>query len=163
MAGYQPKHSAERFASVPLTSDMPTSEDAYGQEKPQSSDGIMAEDHTKKASPIGWTEVFPVIRYLVIIVVIGAPLMVPMILFRHDQQLEDDETTQAKQNRQLIFYVFAWLLTSWLGLWVSFAIASVFPYVFRFVWRYAVHGNQIRYCSSSWVCFHNGSWLTQSY
>ena len=141
MAGYQPTHSAERFASVPLTSDMATSEDIYGQEKPQSSDGIMAEEPPKKASSIGWTEVFPIIRYLVIIVVIGAPLMVPVILFRHDQELEDDESTQAKQNRQLIFYVFLWLLISWLGLWLSFAIASAFPYVFRFVWRYAVQRN----------------------
>ena len=142
MAGYQPKHSAERFASVPLTSDMRTNEDVYSQEKPQSSDGITAEEPPKKGSSMmGWAEVFPFIRYLVIIVVIGAPLMVPMILFRHDQELEDDETTQEKQNRQLIFYVFAWLLISWLGLWVSFAIASALPYVFRFVWRYALRGN----------------------
>lgn len=76
-------------------------------------------------------------RFILVIVVVGLPLAGPIIAFRNDQDLEDDESVERRQYRQLVFYLFSWLLISWLGAWISYALALAFPYLFRFIARYA--------------------------
>ncbi|KAH8902101.1 hypothetical protein BR93DRAFT_887864 [Coniochaeta sp. PMI_546] len=82
------------------------------------------------------------VRYAAVILVVGVPLAIPVIVFRNDQILDDDETIEQRQYRQLVFYLFAWLLTCWLGFWASDALGLALPYIFRFVARYVNPAHQ---------------------
>ncbi|KAH8893311.1 hypothetical protein GQ53DRAFT_684923 [Thozetella sp. PMI_491] len=81
---------------------------------------------------------------MLVVVVVGVPLSVPIILYRNDQDLEDEESIEHKQYRQLLFFLFVWILTSWLGACLSFLAATGLPYLFRFAWRY-VNPSQAKY------------------
>jgi Sec-independent protein secretion pathway component TatC len=88
------------------------------------------------AFPSNHQALYWIARYVVILLVVGIPLAIPVIVFRHDQDLEDDLSQDTRQYRQLLFYLFAWMLTSWLGGMVSYGIASGLPYLFRFIARF---------------------------
>ena len=77
--------------------------------------------------------VFWAVRYIAVIIVVGVPLAIPIIVFRNDQEVYDDESIEKKQYRQLVFYLFSWLLTCWLGVWISYAMDLALPHVFRCV------------------------------
>ena len=77
-------------------------------------------------------------RYIAVILVVGIPLAIPIIIFREKSDVDNAETIEAvehREYRQLVFYLFAWLETCWLGFWVSDVIGLGLPYVFRFVAR----------------------------
>ncbi len=139
MSAYTPTYTSKHgdtFASIPLTSEMPLSEDTYLYEKPQSSGSNMDTPTKQRQSLVNMGSLFWFLRFVIILVVIGVPLSVPIIVFRNDQDLEDEESIENRQYRQLVFYLFAWLLTSWLGGCVSYLLATGLPYLFRFGWRY---------------------------
>jgi hypothetical protein len=75
------------------------------------------------------------LRYISVILVVGVPLAIPIIIFRGHHELNDEQSIEHRQYRQLIFYLFAWFLTIWLGFWVSDAFALALPYIFGFVAR----------------------------
>lgn len=75
------------------------------------------------------------VRYVFVILVVGIPLAIPIIVFRGGQALEDGESVEHRQYRHLVFYLFSWFLTTWLGLWISHTLALALPYLFRFVAR----------------------------
>jgi hypothetical protein len=82
------------------------------------------------------------LQFALTVIIVSVPLMVPMILFSGDRVLDDDDTLEKRQYRQLVFYLFSWLLASWLGGCVSYAFALAFPYLFRFVARYVNPAHQ---------------------
>ncbi|KAK3332798.1 hypothetical protein B0T19DRAFT_482982 [Cercophora scortea] len=83
-----------------------------------------------------WEHMSWALKRLMVLVVISTPFVVPVVLYRDYQDLGQDYSDQQRQDRQLAFYICSWLLVSWLGLCVSFALGCAFPYIFRFVSRY---------------------------
>ncbi|KAB5518871.1 hypothetical protein GE09DRAFT_977795 [Coniochaeta sp. 2T2.1] len=88
-------------------------------------------------------------RYVAVVLVVGIPLAIPIIIFRQDLDVlanVDDTTTvesvERRQYRQLVYYLFAWFETCWLGFWASDVIGLGLPYVFRFVARYVNPAHQ---------------------
>lgn len=71
-----------------------------------------------------------VLRYFLVIVPVSLLLAVPLMLFYNYQDLEGG--TENKR-RNLLFYLFLWLETSWLAGCVFNILISLFPYLFRWV------------------------------
>lgn len=103
--------------------------------KPDGADDALAQATGSQFSVFAMKHVLWAVRYAAVILVVGVPLAIPVIVFRNDQILDDDETIEQRQYRQLVFYLFAWLLTCWLGFWASNALGLALPYIFRFVAR----------------------------
>jgi hypothetical protein len=103
--------------------------------KSDGSDDMHERRTRSQYSDYAMKHVFWALRYIAVILVVGVPLAIPIIIFRDNQQLDDDESIEQRQYRQLVFYLFSWLLTCWLGFWVSDAFALALPYIFRFVAR----------------------------
>jgi len=83
-------------------------------------------------------------KFVIIFGVVGVLLAIPVIVIDPDAimakaELGDIDAFFAQQTRQVLYYIFAWLMMSWLGLALSFAVGSALPYVFRFVARYVDH------------------------
>jgi len=84
------------------------------------------------------------LKFVIIFGVIGALLAIPVIVIDADAiiakaEIGDIDAFFAQQTRQVLYYIFGWLLISWVGLAISFAIGTVLPYLFRFIARYLVH------------------------
>jgi hypothetical protein len=82
------------------------------------------------------------LKFVIIFGVIGALLAIPVIVIDVDNieskaALGDLDAFLAQQTRQVLYYVFGWLLISWVGLAISFAVGTALPYIFRFIARYA--------------------------
>ncbi len=79
------------------------------------------------------------IKYGLTVLVIAAALAAPVIIFRNDRNLDpndDPDVIAAKQYRNLLFYLFSWLLITWLGSCITDVFILAFPYIFRAVARY---------------------------
>ena len=90
-----------------------------------------------------------VLRYLFIVAVVAVPFLVPLILYNTDATiLIDDPNDQNQINasnfHNQVFYIFAWLETTWLAAVASNIIVLALPYVFFFVARY-VNSSHRRY------------------
>ena len=82
------------------------------------------------------------LKFVLFFGAIGALLAIPVIVIDADDIIAkavigDIDAFFAQQTRQVIYYIFGWLLISWVGLAISFAIGTILPYVFRFIARYA--------------------------
>ena len=75
------------------------------------------------------------LRYLAVVVLIGLPLAIPVILFNTDQAVEGD-SAETRQYHNLVFYLFLWLLVTWLSTCVANILTHIFPYIFKFVAGY---------------------------
>ena len=94
------------------------------------------DSHASIGSRGYWTrKVGFLIRYLTAIILIGLPLAIPVILFSGDQELQD-ETAADRQYRNLVFYIFLWLLVTWLSTCFVNIFTHIFPYIFKFVASY---------------------------
>ncbi len=82
------------------------------------------------------------LKFVLFFGIIGALLAIPVIVIDANDILTkamigDIDAFFAQQTRQVLYYIFGWLLISWIGLAISFAIGTILPYVFRFIARYA--------------------------
>ncbi|KAL1840933.1 hypothetical protein VTJ49DRAFT_7592 [Mycothermus thermophilus] len=84
-------------------------------------------------------------KFVVIFGVVAALLLIPVLVVGKEPavkyEIGDDveayfEAFDAQQRRFLVYYIFGWLLISWLGLAFCYALGTVLPYMFRFVARY---------------------------
>ncbi|KAI5459649.1 Mechanosensitive ion channel-domain-containing protein [Mariannaea sp. PMI_226] len=79
------------------------------------------------------------LSYITGVVLVGVALLIPVILFQKDSNLEgeeDDLTVEQRQYKNLVYYLFLWLFISWLALVFSDIFALFLPYLFRFIARY---------------------------
>ncbi|KAK4183181.1 putative Mechanosensitive ion channel [Podospora australis] len=95
-----------------------------------------------------WKNVFKVLQFLIIFGVVGVILAIPVIVIGNQDiikkaDLEEEEFLR-QRNKQTVYYVFLWLLISWICFAIVFVIASALPYIFRFVARY-VNPAHMRY------------------
>ncbi|KAK3315965.1 hypothetical protein B0H66DRAFT_478619 [Apodospora peruviana] len=91
-----------------------------------------------------WQYVSWSLKCVSIVCLVGLPISIPMILYRKYQGPLSKPIDPVAENRQLLFFIFAWLLTTWLGLCVSYGLGSALPYIFRFIARY-VNPAHVRY------------------
>jgi hypothetical protein len=82
-------------------------------------------------------------KFVVIFGVVTGILFIPIGIIGNEpavkiEKEEDIEAFFAQQRRFLIYYIFGWLLISWLGLALCYAIGTILPYIFRFVARYVI-------------------------
>ena len=85
-----------------------------------------------------WNSFIYLLRYLFIVILVGAPLAAPIIIYRNDWDAIDQQEDQvlALQEANLRFYVFCWLETFWLSLCFSHFLVKALPYAFFFGARY---------------------------
>lgn len=87
-----------------------------------------------------WQNLFPAIRFIAVFGVVGALLSIPVIVINGDEISAkaniDVDDFLAQQNRQLAYYIFGWLLVSWIGLGISYLIGTALPYLYRFIARH---------------------------
>lgn len=81
-----------------------------------------------------WVRAFKYLRAFAILILVGAPLSVPVIIFRDDALLIVDDDNAAKV-RNLVYYIFAFLLAIWVSGWCFHGFACWLPFLFRFVAR----------------------------
>jgi len=88
-----------------------------------------------KAPSRKWAMFAWAVKYYLTIILVATVLAIPIIVFRQAQLTDDDtvESAADKQYRQLVFYLFLWLLITWLSACVSDMLILAFPYIFRFV------------------------------
>jgi hypothetical protein len=79
-----------------------------------------------------WNLITWAIRYGVVVVVVGTVLAIPMIIFRNDQIIDDTESLESLQYRNLVYYLFAWFEITWLaGVVTDMFIPHIFWLVSR--------------------------------
>lgn len=83
-----------------------------------------------------WRNITSSARYVIPTIIIGALLSIPVIIYRDYQDILPEPIDPKAERSQLLFFVFAWLLISWLSLWTSFALGTALPYTFRLITRY---------------------------
>lgn len=79
------------------------------------------------------------VRYAIVFITIFVALLVPIIVFSKDVDVDDDatiETIRAKQYRNLVFYITLWLEVTWVFAIFFDIIGLTLPYLFRFIARY---------------------------
>jgi len=74
-----------------------------------------------------------IIRYVAVVLLIGIPLSIPIIVFRDYAVISDDTLALSKQSQNFVYFLFAWLLITWLCAVVSNIFIRAFPHLFRFV------------------------------
>ena len=98
-----------------------------------------------------------VARYLFVVALVALPLLAPLFLFTTDALIlldtDDQNDINARNTHNLIFYIFAWLETTWLAAVIVNIIVLALPYVFYFVARY-VNSSHRRY----WRVFRALKW-----
>jgi hypothetical protein len=103
---------------------------------PSSTTGGQTQRRGGGLPPHLWQNLFWAARFSAIVLIISLALALPIIIYRKDSLLPDDvDVSQERQYAQLIYYIFAWLLTTWCGGCISYALACWLPYLFRFVSR----------------------------
>lgn len=105
-----------------------------------------------KSRPLWYSGAVYWVKWLSVTILISVIISIPMIVLK--DTLGESGTTDLEiikkffenQWKNLCFWIFAWLLVSWLSACVFHAFASVFPYIFRYVARYinAAHGRYWR-------------------
>jgi hypothetical protein len=83
------------------------------------------------------------LKFVLVFGTIAVLLAIPVMVINDDEvttkaELGDIDAFNAQQTRQVVYYIFGWLLMSWLGLAVCFALGTTLPYIFRFIARYFV-------------------------
>jgi hypothetical protein len=88
---------------------------------------------SKRVRLFWWT-----LRYFLTFAIIFVALLIPIVVFNADADIADDDTLEdieAKQYKNLVYYLFLWLELSWVS-YISFdVIGLALPYMFRFIAR----------------------------
>jgi len=93
---------------------------------------------------------FWALRYFIVVVVVGVGLSIPIIVTSKDEVLETDDAVAHRAGQNLIYYLFSWLLVTWLAAVISDLIALSLPYLFRFLARYVTPNPQTRLVRWRW-------------
>jgi len=82
-----------------------------------------------------------VVRYAMTVLLIGLPFAIPVAVFCPFAIVLDPAMAESKQYHNLVYYLFAWLLVTWLCAVVSNIFIRALPHLFRFVagWVNPVH------------------------
>lgn len=83
------------------------------------------------------------LKFVIIFGVVAVLLAIPVMVINGDEimtkaEMGDIDAFRAQQTRLVVYYIFAWLLMSWLSLAICYAIGTVLPYVFRFIARWVL-------------------------
>ena len=133
MVSFTRKKGSKQRVSMPLIDELPS---AKSQNSSQDGSTMNKLGVFPRLADIDWSYAIWFAKVLTIMVPIGIALAVPVIIYRNDQEVLEDESFDAKQYRQLLFYLFKWLLATWVGGCVSFLLATGLPYLYRFAWRF---------------------------
>lgn len=79
------------------------------------------------------------VRYAIVFILIFVALLVPIIVFFHDAEVDDDTTFEEAMDRQyrnLVFYICLWLEVTWVCAIFFDIVGLALPYLFRFIARY---------------------------
>jgi hypothetical protein len=100
------------------------------------------------------------IKWLVVTVAVGAVISIPMIMTRATLNVDESgniddvlERYFQQQYQNLVFWLFAWLLTTWIAACLFHLAALAFPYCFRIVAKF-INPAHRRY----WRVFHAMKW-----
>ena len=108
--------------------------------QPASQDLFVPQSYTQDSVPVKpprsfvKRQLFWALRYFAVVVVVGALLAIPIIVSRKSAIVEDDDPDIA--NKNLIFYIFLWLLITWLAGTAADLTALALPYIYRLLARY---------------------------
>ncbi|KXX81514.1 Mechanosensitive ion channel protein 8 [Madurella mycetomatis] len=123
--------SAEVFGSTPLLDDSKGS--LSGASETQESREPNYRTASGKYRSYLWRNLFPAIKFITIFGVVGVLLSIPVIVINGDEITAkaniDVDAFLAQQNRQLLYYLFGWLLVSWIGLAFWYLVGTALPYV----------------------------------
>ena len=78
---------------------------------------------------------FHALRFVLITVIVGIILCIPIFVYR-DYKGIDNSKDPAVQNENLVYWLFAWFLTSWLIACFFNFIGLLFPYIFWIVAKF---------------------------
>jgi len=78
-------------------------------------------------------QVFWALRYFSVVIVVAALLLIPVLVTRQSAIVELDDP---RSTTNLIFYLFLWLLVTWLAATLADLAALALPYVYRLLARY---------------------------
>jgi len=79
--------------------------------------------------------VFWALRYALTIILVGVALFIPIYTTRMAVDIEEDEPPASKQYNNLIFFLFLWLLITWIGTCFVDIFIMCMPYLFRVLAR----------------------------
>ncbi|KAL8349004.1 hypothetical protein RB598_001998 [Gaeumannomyces tritici] len=84
------------------------------------------------------------LRYFLVVAVVFVALLVPILVTEKDGNvdLSDAAAVKSKRKSQLIYYVFSWLLVSWVSFVFFDLVGLALPYMFRFIARYVNPAHQ---------------------
>ncbi len=74
------------------------------------------------------------LRYFIVAAVLAILMAIPVFVLKGYRFVDDDAPDGAK-SRNEIYYVFLWLLTTWLSALAFDVIGLALPYLFRLVAR----------------------------
>lgn len=77
------------------------------------------------------------LRYFVVAAVVFVAFLVPILVTVKDEEvdLNDAVAVKSKRKAQLIYFVFSWLLVSWVSFVFFDLVGLALPYLFRFIAR----------------------------
>ncbi|RFU81569.1 serine threonine kinase [Trichoderma arundinaceum] len=85
------------------------------------------------------------VRYAFVFLIIFVALLIPILIFRKDADVDDDATIEdvrAKQYGNLVFYICLWLEITWVFAIFFDIVGLALPYLFRFIARYVNSAHQ---------------------
>ncbi|KAK4228633.1 putative Mechanosensitive ion channel [Podospora fimiseda] len=92
---------------------------------------------------------YKVLKFFIIFGFVGIILAIPVIVIGNDKvnkraEFPTEEEFFAQRERQTVYYIFMWLLATWVCFAVFYVFAMAMPYIFRFVARF-VNPAHMRY------------------
>ncbi|KAK4654983.1 hypothetical protein QC762_405790 [Podospora pseudocomata] len=135
--------TVEVFGSAPLLDEGKGSMSQPGDNKP---------DYTTATTTYRkyiWKNAYKFIRFLIIFGFVGIILAIPVIVIGNKDIIKkedalDDEQFFAQRSEKTVYYIFVWLLVTWVCFAITYIFASALPFIFRLVARY-VNPAHMRY------------------
>ncbi|KAK4168196.1 putative Mechanosensitive ion channel [Cladorrhinum sp. PSN259] len=138
---FPPGQGGEPFGSAPLLQE--TKGSTHSQD--QAADYRTA---TGTYRAYIWKNLYKVLKFILIFGTVGVILAIPVIVIGNDKVMKKAEITLdeffAQKDRQTVYYIFLWLLATWICFAIFYMFASALPYIFRFVARF-VNPAHMRY------------------
>ena len=78
-------------------------------------------------------QLFWALRYFSVVIIVAVLLLIPVLITRKSA-ITEDEDPRAASN--LVFYIFLWLLVTWLAGTLADLVAVILPYAYRLLARY---------------------------
>lgn len=130
----QPEKSGFAVASGAVPSDEASAKhNSYDFSAPPAKKSDPSRKRQKRLRLLFWG-----IRYFLIIILVIVALVVPIVLIGQDIDInfDDQASVEAKQYKNLAYYLLAWLLVTWVVTCIFDIFILAFPYLFRVIARY---------------------------